>query len=344
MEQRKLGNTDISVSIICLGSMTWGEQNTQQDAHEQLDYATANGVNFIDTAEMYAVPPRAETQGKTEEFIGTWLTSRKNREKVIIATKVTGRSQSYPYIRGGETRLDRKSIEHAINGNLKRLQTDYVDLYQIHWPDRYTNYFGQLGYTHVENEDFIPIEETLDALKLLVTAGKVRHIGVSNESPWGLMQYLKCEDPRIVSVQNPYSLLNRTYEIGLSEISIREKCGLLAYSPLAFGYLSGKYLNGAKPSGARLTLPAFASYKRYINANAEKATSLYVELARKHGLDPAQMALSFVNSRRFVTSNIIGATTMEQLRSNIASASITLQQEVLSEIDAIHHLIQNPCP
>lgn len=346
MQYRPLGNTDIHVSLICLGTMTWGEQNSEADAHAQLDYALSQGVNFIDVAEMYPVPPRAATQGLTESYIGSWLQARGKRDDVVIATKVVGRSANFDYLGRGETRLTRAQIHAAIDGSLKRLQTDYVDLYQLHWPDRSTNYFGELGYTHKASDDPVPLEDTLGALAELVSAGKIRHIGLSNDTPWGMAQCLRLHEqhslPRVMSVQNPYNLLNRSYEVGLAEMSIREQCGLLAYSPLAFGVLSGKYLDGARPDAARLTL--FERFQRYTGVQAGTATARYVALAHEHGLDPAQMALAFVNAQPFVTSNIIGATTLSQLQDNIASADITLAPDVLTGINAIHRDISNPCP
>lgn len=347
MEYRKLGKTDIDVSKICLGTMTFGEQNTEAQAFEQLDYALENGVNFIDCAEMYPVPPRPETCGRTEEFIGNWLAQRGTRDQVVLATKVTGRGSANSgvgHIRGGP-RLNREQIFTACDASLTRLKTDYIDLYQVHWPERQANFFGKLGYEH-SDDDGIAISETLDALQQLVTAGKVRHIGLSNETPWGMHRYLRLaahgNKPRVASIQNPYSLLNRTFEVGLAEMAIREQCGLLAYSPLAFGTLSGKYLNGQRPDGARLTL--FDRFQRYTNARAVAATEAYVSLAREFALDPAQMALAFVTQQPFVTSNIIGATTMEQLRSNIASAGIVLTAEQLEAINAIHSENPNPAP
>ena len=348
MIYNKLGATNIDVSILCLGSMTFGEQNTEHDAHQQLDYAVSQGMNFIDTAELYAIPPKTETYGLTEAYIGSWLKRSAKRNDVVLATKVAGPADGWlPHIRDEKTRrLDRRNIEAALHDSLKRLQTDYVDLYQLHWPDRKTNFFGQLGYNHVVDDDAIAIEETLGVLNDLVTQGKIRYIGLSNETPWGMMRFVELADklnmPRVVSVQNPYSLLNRTFEIGLAEVAMREQVGLLAYSPLGFGVLSGKYLNGARPEGARLTL--FPDYNRYSNANAVAATADYVQLARDHGLDPAQMALAYINSRQFVTSNIIGATTMEQLKSNIESASITLSVEVIEQIENIHSRYPNPSP
>ncbi|MHA1540199.1 MAG: NADP(H)-dependent aldo-keto reductase [Alphaproteobacteria bacterium] len=346
MDYRKLGKTDLEVSAICLGTMTFGKQNTEADAHAQLDYALANGVNFIDTAEMYPVPPEAETQGSTETYIGTWFAVRKNRDKVVLATKVTGPSRGFTWIREGENRLTRAHITEAIEGNLRRLQTDYVDLYQLHWPDRSANFFGQLGYTHQTEEEMTPLLETLEVLGELVKQGKIRNIGLSNETPWGTMKFLELAKthtlPRAVSVQNPYNLLNRVYEVGMAEVSCREECGLLAYSPLAFGMLSGKYLDNQWPENGRLTL--FDRFKRYMNNEAYKATEQYVAIAKRHGLDPAQMALSFVNDRPFVSSNIIGATTMDQLKSNIASIDLKLSEDVLEEIETVHQAITNPCP
>jgi len=346
MEFRKLGRTDTEVSVICLGTMTFGKQNTEAEAHAQLDMAVAAGVNFIDTAEMYPVPPEAETFTLTEQYIGNWLRRRGRRDDLVIATKVAGRAEWLPWVREGRNRFDRNNIEAAIDGSLKRLQTDYIDLYQLHWPDRRTNFFGELGYRHVADEPGVPIEETLRVLADLVEAGKVRHIGLSNETPWGTMRFLQlaeqCGLPRAVSIQNPYSLLNRTFEIGLAEIAHREDCGLLAYSPLGFGVLSGKYLGGARPEGARITL--FERFSRYTNPRAERATAAYVELAREHGLDPAQMALAFVSGRPFVTSTIIGATTPAQLQSNLDSANMRLDDEVLEAIEAIHADNPNPAP
>ncbi len=347
MEYRSLGNTDIKVSVICLGTMTWGEQNTQDEAFQQMDYAIAHDINFFDTAELYAIPPNANTYGKTEEFIGNWLASRGKREQIILASKVCGPGPDWiPHIRNGQTCLDRKNIEAAIDASLKRLHTDYLDLYQLHWPDRKTNFFGHLGYTHDFDDNPIAIEETLEVLKDIVNSGKVRHIGLSNETPWGVMQFLKVSEyknwPRIVSVQNPYSLLNRSFEVGLAEVVMREHTGLLAYSPLGFGVLSGKYLNNTRPAGARLT--NWPDYNRYSNPESIRATEQYVQLAQQHGLDAAQMALAYVNTRPFLTANIIGATNMQQLKNNIASADLCLSDEVLKGIEAIHQSQPNPSP
>ena len=346
MEYRELGNTGTDVSVICLGTMTYGEQNTAAEAFEQMDYALTEGVNFFDTAELYAIPPRAETYGRTEEIIGNWLHTRKNRDKIILASKIAGPGEGWvDHIRDGKTRYNRAHIEVALNASLQRLKTDYIDLYQLHWPERKTNYFGPLGYSP-KADSFTPIEETLGVLADLVQAGKIRYIGLSNETPWGVTQFLKAADklglPRIVSVQNPYSLLNRSYEVGLAEISWREQCGLLAYSPLGFGVLSGKYLHDASPAGARLTL--YPDYSRYSSPQALSATEKYVELAHVHGLNPAQMALAYVNSRHFLTSTIIGTTSMEQLKINISSIEVHLADETLDEIEAIHTQHPNPSP
>lgn len=346
MIYRRLGETDLEVSAICLGTMTWGEQNSEADAHRQLDYAVERGVNFIDTAEMYPVPPGAKTQGRTEAYIGTWLKRRPQmRERVILATKFNGRSQM-TWIRGAPTRTDRANILAAVTASLKRLKTDYIDLYQVHWPDRDTNFFGALSYDHRAEDDAVPIAETLSVLSELVAAGTIRHVGVSNETPWGLMEYARQAErgvgPRPVSIQNAYNLVNRVFEIGLAEIAIREKIGLLAYSPLAMGLLSGKYLNGARPPGARLTM--FDRFTRYAKPAGHAATARYCDLAREAGLEPAAMALAFVNSRPFVTSTIIGATTMEQLQADIDSIEMTLPPDLLEDIDRIHQAQPNPCP
>ena len=347
MQYRKLGYTDIDVSVICLGTMTFGEQNTEAEAFAQMDYAFEQGVNFFDTAELYSIPPKAETYGVTETIIGKWLKARGKRHEIILGSKIAGPGEDWlPHIREGKTRYDRHSIESALNDTLRRLNTDYLDLYQLHWPERHTNFFGKLGYTPTQDDCFTPVAETLAVLHDQVKAGKIRHIGLSNETPWGVMSFIKAAEQlnlsRIVSVQNPYSLLNRSYEIGLAEISWREHCGLLAYSPLGFGVLSGKYLNGARPPGARLTL--FPDYTRYSLPAAEAATQKYVALARQQGLEPAQMALAFVNSRPFLTSTIIGATTQKQLKSNIDSIHLDLPADVVEEIEMIHNLYPNPSP
>lgn len=346
MEKRRLGRSDLYISKLCLGSMTWGEQNSQAEGFAQMDAAVAAGINCIDTAEMYAVPPTAQSYGSTETIIGNWFRARPGmRDKIILASKVAGRSDNMPYIRGNP-RLSRQHIEEAVDASLRRLQTDYIDLYQLHWPDRSTNYFGKLGYQHQDDADSIPLHETLDTLNDLVQAGKIRHFGLSNETPWGSMKSLQLAEThglaRPVSIQNPYNLLNRSFEIGLAEVAHREDLGLLAYSPLAFGVLTGKYLGGQWPEGARITL--FKRFARYMNPQADSATAAYVKLALEHQLTPAQMALAFINQQGFVTSNIIGATSLAQLDENISSANITLSPDLLQAIEAIHVQHPNPSP
>lgn len=349
MDYRTLGRTDLSVSAICLGSMTWGQQNDEAQGHAQLDYAFARGVNFIDTAEIYPIPPRAETQGATERIVGSWLAARKNRDKVVIATKVAGRGGgSWLRARGATPVLDRKNVHFAIEGSLKRLQTDYVDLYQLHWPDRSLPLFGAGGttYRRPTNREEISIEETLAALDELVKAGKARHVGLSNETPWGVARFLRAAElglgPRVVSIQNAYHLLNRTFEMGLAEFAEREQVGLLAYSPLAQGYLTGKYQRGARPPGARTTL--FERGQRYEKPGVEEAIDAYLALARDFGLDPAQLAIAYVTARPFVTSNIIGATSLAQLEADLDSMKIEITPEIERRIDAIHQLHSNPAP
>lgn len=345
MEYRQLGRSDLNVSALCLGSMTWGEQNNEAEGSAQIDRARAADINFLDTAEMYPVPPRGETYGATERIIGNYFKARGNRADWVLASKVAGPGNGIDYIRGGNLKHNRRHIAEALDASLKRLQTDWIDLYQLHWPERSTNFFGQLGYRHQE-QDFTPLQETLEALGEQVKAGKIRHIGLSNETPWGTMKCLQLADslglPRAVSIQNPYNLLNRSFEVGLAEVAIREQCGLLAYSPLAFGMLSGKYENGARPANARITL--FSRFARYTNPQAQAACDRYVHLAREHGVDPAQMALAFVTRQPFVTSNIIGATTLEQLESNLGSASLELSDELLAAIETLHHEQPNPAP
>ncbi|WP_281545654.1 NADP(H)-dependent aldo-keto reductase [Grimontia sp. SpTr1] len=344
MQYHTLPHTNLEVSKICLGTMTFGQQNTEADAHQQLDFALDHGVNFIDTAEMYAVPPTPETQGLTEQYIGTWLQKSGKRDKVIIATKVAG-PRGVPYIRENMS-LDRRNLRQAVNDSLARLQTDYIDLYQVHWPQRHVNSFGQLNYDHQDENSGVTLLDTLDALAELVREGKIRHIGVSNETPWGVMSYLRLAEkhslPRIVSIQNPYNLLNRSFEVGLSEISHQEGVELLAYSPLAFGVLSGKYLNGAKPEGARCT--RWERFARYFTEQGQAATQAYVDLAKEFAIDPTQMALAYVNTRSFVASNIIGATTLEQLKTNIDSIDVELPEELLKRIEEIGQQYSNPCP
>lgn len=347
MEYRRLGHTDLNVSLICLGTMTWGQQNTEAEGHEQMDYALDQGINFFDTAELYSIPPKAETQGSTERIIGSWFKSRANRDKVILATKVVGRSDS-TWFRddGSKAELSRKQIEEAVNKSLKRLQTDYIDLYQIHWPDRPMQWGANPTIFRHQEADSHPISETVEIMTDLVKAGKIRHFGLSNESAWGTMTFLKHAEAkglaRAQSVQNAYNLLNRTNEVALAEVFMHEKVSLLAYSPLAQGYLTGKYLDGARPAGARTTL--FQRGQRYENATAEAAIRKYLALAKEFGLDPAQMALAFVNSRPFVTSNIIGATSMAQLKTDIASVNVTITPELEKRINEIHVAHCNPCP
>jgi aryl-alcohol dehydrogenase-like predicted oxidoreductase len=345
MEYRKLGKTNEEVSVICLGTMNWGEQNTESEAHQQMDYSVEQGVNFFDTAEIYAVPPNSKSYGKTEEFIGSWFKKSGKRDDILLASKVVSRSDRN-YARGGETpRVNKKQIKFAIEGSLQRLGVNHIDLYQIHWPDRKTNFFGARGYTHDANDVAVEIEETLEAMKELVKEGKIKYVGVSNERPWGIMEYLRLSRekdlPRIASIQNSYSLIMRGYETGMAEISIREKVGLLAYSPLASGVLTGKYLGGKFPKGSRFDYSK-RNNDHYNPAHAQPAIQAYVDLAKKHGLDPAQMSLAFVNSREFITSNIIGATTMDQLKTDIASIDIKLSDEVLAGIEDIQLRMPDP--
>jgi aryl-alcohol dehydrogenase-like predicted oxidoreductase len=346
MKYRQLGRTNIQVSSICLGSMNWGDQNTEKEGHAQLDCAVEYGVNFIDTAEMYPIPPKPETYGRTEEIIGTWLKQRSDRDKLIIASKIAPPGKNRPYIRGDTNKLDERNIRMAVDASLKRLQTDYIDLYQVHWPERHANNFGQLNYTHAPARDGTPIAATLEALENMVRAGKIRHIGISNETPWGMFQYLNIAEQRslsrIVSIQNPYNLLNRLFEIYMSEIALREQVGLLAYSPLGFGVLTGKYLDNQRPKGARLT--ENDGYKRYRSQTATVMAGKYVQLARDYGLEPAQMALAFILTRPFLASVIIGTSTVEQVRSNIASIDVKLPDEVLKKIDSLNFEQPSPCP
>jgi aryl-alcohol dehydrogenase-like predicted oxidoreductase len=345
MKFRKLGTTNIDVSLICLGTMTWGTQNTEKDAFEQMDYAVSEGINFFDTAEIYSVPPTSESYGKTEVMIGNWLEKRKNRDKIILASKVAGPGCNW--IRGGGNNFDEKKIGEAIDGSLKRLKTDYIDLYQLHWPERSTNYFGSRDFLYNNKEgNWNSFENILEALEKFIKSGKIRYIGMSNETPYGLSRYLEISKnkgaPRMMSVQNPYNLVNRTYEIGMSEISIREKCGLLVYYPLAAGGLSGKYRNGKMPKDSRMAL--FKGWERHLNPLAMKAYDEYFRLAQDFNLTMVQLAQSFVNSRPFVTSNIIGATTMDQLRENVESINIEFTDEMTDRVNEIHNNNPNPSP
>ena len=343
MKYTHLPNTDIKVSKICLGSMTWGEQNTEAEGHAQLDYALEKGVNFIDTAEMYSVPGNPKTQGSTESIIGTWLAKNNNRDQVVLASKITGPLRFFEHIRKN-LNFSKEALNDALTKSLKRLQTDYLDLYQLHWPERGVNVFGVRDYTHnAEWED--NIAQVLEALESFVKEGKIRQIGLSNETPWGLMRY--CEEAKkgakkMITVQNAYNLLNRRDEIGLSEVLLREEVGYLAYSPLAFGVLAGKYLNNNKPENSRVTL--FPNYSRYSSEQSNKATMLYNEIAKKNGISLTQMALAFVTQQPFMTSNIIGATTMNQLKENIDSIHLTLSDEIMIAINAVHAQIPNPAP
>lgn len=347
MEFRKLGRTDIEVSAICLGTMTWGQQNTEAQGHEQMDYAVEMGINFFDTAELYAVPPMAETQGRTEEIIGTWFEKTGKRQDIILASKVVGRSQmNWMRDDGGSTDLSPAQIHEAVDKSLKRLKTDYIDVYQLHWPDRPLRIFGGLGHKEMGGE-INKIEDILGTLADIQKAGKLRHVGLSNETPWGIMKFLHHHDvnsdlPRIVSVQNAYNLLNRVYELGSAEIYHREGVGLLAYSPLAQGYLTGKYQNGAKPKGSRKEL--FDRLQRYETDGAEAAIDGYLEIAAKYGIDPSQLANQFVTTRAFVTSNIIGATSMEQLKLAIGSVDVAWSDELEKDINQIHLRAPNLCP
>ena len=345
MKFKKLGTTDLDVSLICLGTMTWGTQNSEKDAFEQMDYSVSNGVNFFDTAEIYSVPPNSESYGKTEVMIGNWFEKRKNRNQIILASEVAG--PGCEWIRGGGNNFEEKKIGEAIEGSLKRLKTDYIDLYQLHWPERSTNYFGKRDFTLDNNEgNWNSFESILEALKKFIKSGKIRYIGMSNETPYGLSKYIELSKsknlPRMMSVQNPYNLVNRTYEIGMSEISIREKCGLLVYYPLAAGALSGKYRNGKMPKNSRQAL--FKGWERHLNPLALKAYDEYFKLARDSNLTMVQLAQAFVNSRPFVTSNIIGATTMDQLKENIESVDIKLSNEIIEKINLIHNKNPNPSP
>lgn len=349
MKFNPLGQSALEVPEICLGTMTFGEQNSQAEAFEQLSYALDQGLNFWDTAEMYPVPPKPETQGSTESIIGNWITQNGQRDKLILASKIAGPDYGGSHIRHGDTRYIADEIKLALEQSLKRLNTDYLDLYQLHWPQRPTNFFGQLGYQnkHAQSErEITPLLQTLEALSEEVKNGRIRHIGLSNETPWGTLKFIHLAEQlgleKIVSVQNPYNLLNRTYEIGMSEIAQYEKVGLLAYSPLAFGYLTGKYRHGARPTDGRISL--FSRFSRYVNPESDWATEQYAQLAEKHGLSLTQLALSFIKQQFFVSSTIIGATTLSQLKENILAFNTDLSEEILQEIEAIHKQQPNPAP
>lgn len=350
MIYKKLGASDISVSCIALGTMTFGQDNTIDEAFLMMDEALENGVNFFDTSELYPVPPSLETYGQSERIIGEWLKRSKKRDSIILASKVVGRfiEGENEHIRGGETRLDKKNLTDAIEGSLKRLKTDYLDLYQLHWPDRRSNYFKKLNFDAnlICDEEYTPMEETLGVLTQLKNEGKIRSFGVSNETPWGVMKYLNLSDkynwPKVVSIQNPYNLLNRSFEIGLSEVAMRENVGLLAYSPLAFGRLSGKYFSEPPPLGKCSKFPGY--FNRYSGDRAIEAIKAYVNLAQKYGIDPAQMALRYILTKGFVTSVIIGATDCNQIKHNIKSVEIDLPERLLAELEIIYNNFQNVCP
>jgi aryl-alcohol dehydrogenase (NADP+) len=345
MQYNQLGESDLKVSEICLGTMTYGQQNTIEEAHQQLDHAIDRGVNFIDAAEMYPVPTRGETQGLTEAYIGEWL-KKQNREQLIIATKIAGPARGFKWLRDGNIKIDQKNIVQAIDDSLKRLQTDYIDLYQIHWPDRYVPMFGQTEFDPTQERDTTPIAEQLAIFADLVKAGKIRYLGLSNETPWGISKFCHVAEqvglPKVISVQNAYNLLNRVFDSALAETCYRENIGLLAYSPLAFGVLTGKYQQG-KPENARLTL--FEGFgRRYYKPNVQEAVAAYVDIAHRHQLSPTQLALAFVRSRWFVTSTIIGATTMEQLKENLESVDVVLDKDILAQIDEVSDRYPSPAP
>jgi len=345
MNFKKLGNTDLKVSTMCLGTMTWGEQNNRKEAFEQMNYALDCEINFFDAAEIYPSPCRKETYGETERIIGNWFNQKKNRDKVILTSKIAGPGLSW--VRNGDQNFSEQKIKKALEDSLQRLRTDYIDLYQLHWPERKTNFFGRLNYKYTEEDSWNKFEKVLIALEKFIKQGKIRYVGLSNETPWGLSKFLEISKikklPRMMAVQNPYSLLCRTYEMGLSEISVREKSGLLAYSPLGGGFLTGKYRNNNLPKNSRQKL--FADYyTRYSNPNASLVIEKYYNIAKKFGLDFAQMSIKFCEIQKFLTSVIIGATTMEQLKINIESVSVNLEEEILKEINNVQIKYPNPCP
>ena len=345
MKYTTLPNTDIQVSKICLGTMTFGQQNTEAEGHAQMDYALEQGVNFFDTAEMYSVPARQETYGSTERILGTWFQKTGNRDKVVLASKIAGPNPNFTYMRE-KNDFSPASIQYALDQSLLRLQTDYIDLYQLHWPERKTNFFGQRGFKVQDDAWEDNIHAVLETLNGFIQQGKIKHIGLSNETPWGIMRFLEESKyhnlPRIKTVQNPYSLLNRLYENGSAEIGIRENVGLLAYSPMAFGVLSGKFLTGESHPNARINL--FPQFSRYNSEQSAAATRLYNEIAQQNGLTLTQLALAFIEQQPFVTSTIIGATTMEQLKENIDTINVTLSEELLQAIDAVQAKIPDPAP
>lgn len=346
MKYDTLGNTDVKVSKICLGTMTWGEQNSEAEAHEQMDYALDRGINFFDTAELYAVPIKPETQGLTEKYIGTWFKKTGNRDKVFLASKIVGPGNGAHWIRP-EVNFKKETLKEAVDLSLQRMQTDCIDLYQLHTPARKTNFFGRLGYTHDPSDSWDEnFMEVLEGIDDLIKAGKIKYWGLSNETPWATMRCIYLADrynlPRLVSVQNPYNLLNRSYEVGLAEVSIRERAGLLAYSPLAFGLLSGKFHEKKDTPDDRIN--KYDMMSRYNGEMSWKATAKYLDIAKKYGVSMAQMSLAFINTRPFLTSNIIGATTMEQLKENIDSIDFDFTDEMLQDIEAVHREISNPAP
>jgi len=346
MKYNQLSESDLKVSDICLGTMTWGQQNTLEEAHQQLDYAIAQGINFIDAAEMYPVPPREETQGKTEAYIGEWL-KRQQRDQVIVATKIAGPGRPFTWLRSGSVKIDRDNITQAVDSSLERLQTDYIDLYQIHWPDRYVPIFGQTEYNPDLVRETIPIAEQLEVFAEVIKSGKIRYLGLSNETPWGVSEFVRIAEklglPKVVSIQNAYSLINREFDTALAEVTHYTKVGLLAYSPLGFGFLTGKYIGGKLPPNSRVaTFTGFG--QRYNKPNVQEAVEAYVELAQKHHLSPAQLAIAFVRSRWFVSSTIIGATSLAQLKEDIDSVNVLLSPEILAQVDAIHARYPNPAP
>ncbi|MBW4596554.1 MAG: NADP(H)-dependent aldo-keto reductase [Brasilonema angustatum HA4187-MV1] len=346
MKYNQLGESDLKVSEICLGTMTYGQQNTIEEAHQQLDYAIAQGINFIDTAEMYPVPPRGETQGKTEAYIGEWL-KKQQRNQLIIATKIAGPGRPFKWLRGGNLQINHNNIKQAVDDSLKRLQTDYIDLYQIHWPERYVPTFGQTEYKPDLERETVSIAEQLQAFADVIKAGKIRYLGLSNETPWGVSEFVHIAKqlglPKVISIQNAYNLLNRVFDSALAEVSRYTNVGLLAYSPLGFGLLSGKYTDDQKPENTRLSL--FQGFgQRYFKPNVNDAVAAYVSIARKYNLQPTQLALAFVRSRWFVSSTIIGATSLQQLQENINSVNVILNQDILAELDAVHTRYPNPAP